>query len=385
METQSSLCRTCRVRRFRRSVSRCNLTPRRRDPVRLRRVRRCHARQWPWFLTWRSPSRCASTCRHCHSWLLVVPLGYLYLWTAVRQHVVDVHTLLWVGPLVALCCSQHYRLCSFSAASLKQARACRLVSRLVGSTPSWMQESLFPSFQRDLGSIRRFIRLGESFFPSFRRDSGTIHQSMDCRESSFPPSGETPEPYDMTPDRGKDAFPSSNEAPDRYGETPDRGKGAFPASEETPEPHNEPPEGGKDSFPPSKKLRSATEKHRIGGKKLSLLPERRRNLTAGRRMRERGFPSFPKDDLASPASSTAATVRLPIPPSSPSQGRGRVRRRSFFFPSGGCDDESAESRASCPGRYVCDVRGFHGARHGPAAGLLEGRDEGHSRFGTSTC
>ena len=37
------------------------------------------------------------------AWLLVVPLGYLYLWTAVRQHIVDVRTLLWVSPLVALC------------------------------------------------------------------------------------------------------------------------------------------------------------------------------------------------------------------------------------------------------------------------------------------
>jgi hypothetical protein len=37
------------------------------------------------------------------AWLLVVPIGFLYLWAAVRQHIVDVPTLLWVSPLVALC------------------------------------------------------------------------------------------------------------------------------------------------------------------------------------------------------------------------------------------------------------------------------------------
>ena len=36
------------------------------------------------------------------AWLLVAPLGCLYLWSAIRQHVVDVLTLLWVGPLVAM-------------------------------------------------------------------------------------------------------------------------------------------------------------------------------------------------------------------------------------------------------------------------------------------
>jgi hypothetical protein len=37
------------------------------------------------------------------AWLLVVPAGGFYLWTAIRQGNVDASTLLWVGPLVALC------------------------------------------------------------------------------------------------------------------------------------------------------------------------------------------------------------------------------------------------------------------------------------------
>ena len=37
------------------------------------------------------------------AWLLVVPFGCLYLWTAVNEHVVEVRPLLWVSPLVALC------------------------------------------------------------------------------------------------------------------------------------------------------------------------------------------------------------------------------------------------------------------------------------------
>jgi hypothetical protein len=37
------------------------------------------------------------------AWLLVVPTGCVYLWNAVQTSAVEVRTLLWVGPLVALC------------------------------------------------------------------------------------------------------------------------------------------------------------------------------------------------------------------------------------------------------------------------------------------
>ena len=37
------------------------------------------------------------------AWLLVVPMGCLYLWSAVQTSAVEVRTLLWVSPLVALC------------------------------------------------------------------------------------------------------------------------------------------------------------------------------------------------------------------------------------------------------------------------------------------
>src|SRR5262249_22741362 len=95
------------------------------------------------------------------------------------------------------------------------------------------RESLFPSFQRGLVSIRRYEGPRERSLPSLPRDA---------------------EPYEETT------------------------------------------EAGKDSFPPSPKRRIDTARLRIEGKDLSLLTTRRRSLTTNDGSRERLFPSLPRSD-----------------------------------------------------------------------------------------
>jgi len=67
------------------------------------------------------------------AWLLVVPMGCLYLWSAVQTSAVEVRTLLWVGPLVALCLLATipvlFRLGRHLFPRSHQAQACSLTNR----------------------------------------------------------------------------------------------------------------------------------------------------------------------------------------------------------------------------------------------------------------